>query len=177
MRSPKEIPLLHLTLLLSFLALSQGKATWSWMSPKAFLEESDLIAIVDVKDVHEVTTPEGFRLQTATATLEKVIFQRDDFTFSSKVIVVYSLDVNAIITKENKGGTGFAFPITSGKAFVCLKLRGIDKFYPYCPMSFQSIVSVSNQPPRNQARSVLASGSSIHAAREVSISGLSGNAS
>lgn len=55
----------------------------------------------------------------------------------SDSIVIYSLDPNALVTEENVGGDGFAFPISEGKAFVCLKVKGADKFYPYAPHCFQ----------------------------------------
>jgi len=115
--------------------------TFVWMSAKAFLEQSDLIAIVEVSTVHVVTTPEGLRLQSAKAKIVKNIFRRfpDISETDSNSIVIYSLDPNAVITEENFGGDGFAFPIREGKAFVCLKQEGYNKFYPYGPLCFQSL--------------------------------------
>jgi len=113
-----------------------------WMSAKAFLEQSDLIAIVDVSPIHEVTTPEGFRLQTASAKIIKEIYRRFpplSGTEQKDLIVIYSLDVNAIVADHNIGVKENAFPIHEGKAFVCLKNKGLNKFYPYEPLCFQSM--------------------------------------
>lgn len=108
------------------------------MSTGAFLEESDLIAVVDVSRVHEVTTPEGFRLQSAKAKIIRVIYWRfPDDPEMKDGIVIYSLDPNAAIVEENISGDGLAFPVREGRAFVCLKMKGINKFYPYAPLCFQ----------------------------------------
>ena len=115
--------------------------TFEWMSARAFLEQSDLIAVVDVASVHEVTTPDGFRLQSARARVLQTVFRRfPDFPEQEKApLVVYSLDPNAATANDIPSGSGFHFPIQEGRAFVCLKMKGFNKFHPYTPLSFQRV--------------------------------------
>jgi hypothetical protein len=111
------------------------------MSARAFLDQSDFIAIVDVGYVHEVTTPEGFRLQSAKGKIVRELFRRHPGLSQDEAntCILYSLDVSAAIAPDNLSGSGFSFPIRSGKALVCVKMKGPNKFYPYEPLCFQVI--------------------------------------
>ena len=124
-----------------FVAPRADATCFVWMSARAFLDESDLIAVVEVSSVHEVTTPEGFRLQSANAKIIREIYRRSPALGSTdhNSIIIYSFDPNAAISENNPHADGFAFPIREGKAFVCLKMKGIEKFYPYEPLCFQSM--------------------------------------
>jgi hypothetical protein len=125
------------------LAPYAGATSFAWMSAKAFLDESDLIAVVDVSSVHEVTTPEGFRLQSANAKIVREIYRRFPplQKTDKKSIIIYSFDPMAAIGDYKIAGDGFAFPIREGMAFVCLKMKGEEKYYPYEPLCFQSMNS------------------------------------
>ena len=132
-----------LVLLAFFLAtIPSGSATtFVWMSAKMFLEQSVLIAVVEVAPVHEVTTPEGFRLQSAKAKIVREIFRRHPAVpmAEAKSIIIYSLDRNAAVAEDNIIVDGMGSPIREGKAFVCLKMKGFNKFYPYEPLCFQTL--------------------------------------
>jgi hypothetical protein len=127
----------------SLLVSPQASAVDIWMSAKSLLEGSDLIAVVDVSTVHEVTTPEGFRLQSADAKIVREIYRRFPAIPEAEKssIIIYSLDPNALITEKNFGVDGSSIPICEGKAFVCLREKGVNKFYPfpYAYLSFQSM--------------------------------------
>lgn len=129
-------------LVLFWLAAGGGLSratTYAWMPAKAFLAESDLIAVVEVGPVHEVSTPEGFILQSAQAKIVTEVFRRSRLGEDGDSVVIYSLHRNVRFGPdgeiEEKGG----FSILPGKAFVCLKMGGMNKFHPFEPLSFQPI--------------------------------------
>ena len=50
------------------------RAVWEWMSPEQYLQDSTLIAILRVGEIHQAWTPENILIESATATVEKVIY-------------------------------------------------------------------------------------------------------
>jgi len=92
----------------------------------------DIVAVVNVGEVHTATTPEGITLQSAAATIEQMIYRRNDPIDQNKKteIRIYSLLPNG----PDQGGR----PLTSGRTFVMMKQNGIDAFFPTDPWEFQS---------------------------------------
>ena len=95
----------------------------------------DIIAIVEVGDIHRVATPEGVTLESAVATIEKLIFRRNDpFDPDNKATIrIYKLLPNGV----HKG----LYSLSKGRAFVMMKMQGMDAFYPTDPWEFQPITS------------------------------------
>ncbi len=127
---------------MAVLGLSSGWAmTWVLMTEESMIASSDLIAIVDVGKVHEATTPEGFRLWSAKVKVEEIAFLRCPLIPGDQPVVIYSLDVNAAVSEENVIVDGAQLPIFQGRALICMKQRGMNKFYPSEPLHFQLIES------------------------------------
>lgn len=96
-------------------------------TPEYLLKTSDLIALVDIAEVHSVETPEKIILQSAVAKLIDVAWRRDSSKLfdNSKEIIIYTMGRELdLITDSNIGYAMFpsvVFPM--GKALVCL-VRG-----------------------------------------------------
>ena len=95
----------------------------------------DIIAIVEVGDIHRVTTPEGVTLESAVATIERLIYRRNDpFDPDNKTTIrIYKLLPNGV----HRG----MYSLSKGRAFVMMKMQGMDAFYPTDPWEFQPITS------------------------------------
>jgi len=95
----------------------------------------DIIAIVEVGDVHTVTTPEGVTLESAEATIERLLFRRIDSSDPSN-------KTNIRIYNVLPNGVDQGLPsLAKGRAFVMMKQQGLDAFYPTDPWEFQPITS------------------------------------
>ncbi len=93
----------------------------------------DIVAVVNVGEVHTVTTPEGVTLQSAEATIERIIFRRFDPIDQSNTtqMRIYSLLPNG---PDQEGR--FLAP---GRAFVMMRQNGVNAFFPTDPWEFQSL--------------------------------------
>jgi hypothetical protein len=120
-------------------ALSQ----WVWMPPEQYLKESTLIAILDVGEIHQAWTSENILIESASATVEKVVYYQ--FAQEEKLpatIVVYTVDPNAMIFEGHGYHTGTPmFLLEKGRVFAMLKMRGVNKFVPFDRFSFESLAT------------------------------------
>ena len=102
-----------------------------------------LVAVVDVGPVTEVTTPQGLVLQSATAKIIDMIYRRYEPMegISKDEVILYSLIVNGLgvegLTFETDGG----LRIKSGRAFIMVGQKGLNKFFPSDPWEFQSLTT------------------------------------
>lgn len=121
-----------LTLLL-FSGIVASATTYALRTLDQRWPDVDIVAVVNVAEVHAVTTPEGITLQSAEATLEKVIYRRFEpiDQINQSKIKVYSLLPNGL----DQGGVSIA----SGRTFVMMKQKGVDTFFPTDPWDFQSL--------------------------------------
>jgi hypothetical protein len=110
---------------------------WVWMSPEAYVKQSDLIAILRVGTVHEEKTPENILVRSAFAYPEQIIYYR--FTSDRKLpekIVIYQVDPNGHLPE----GSAFGEPkLSEGRCFAMLKQQGEDRFIPYERLSLQPL--------------------------------------
>ena len=125
--------------LLSFAALTSARCTtWAWMSADDYLLTSTLIAVVDVGEVHEVFTPEGIMVRSATARIvKKLYWQFDKDMPLPEVIVIYDTDPNAITDSVPPVSNSQWQEFKRGRAFAILEMRGDMKFRPYDRLSLQ----------------------------------------
>ena len=131
--------------------------TYVFESPKALIEESDLIALVDVGEVHVARTQEGFVIESATANLLAVAWRRYKPEFEDKEgkieLCAEGIEFTALTEPVTKNGREIYesnaglfqkaisfYDIDSGKAFFCLK-RGYLRTYKLLdsPLSFQHV--------------------------------------
>jgi len=96
-----------------------------------------LIAVIDIGDVHEVFTPEGIMVRSATARIIKDLYwqYRKEMPLPETVIV-YDTDPNAIINSGIPTSNSH-WQMKSGRAFAILDMRGDMKFRPYDRLSLQ----------------------------------------
>ena len=96
----------------------------------------DIIALVDVGPVTEVSTPQDMILQSANARIVRLIYRRSPPWAGEPVdkIVIYSFLPN---------GMSVICPapvkIGPGRAFVMMKEHGINKFSPSDPWEYQPL--------------------------------------
>ena len=147
-----------LLFLLPFIFAVQIRAnTYVINTPKSLLYESDLIALVDVGEVHTVRTPERFVLQSSKAKLLDVAWNTPNSIEPQNpdTIVIYTQGFEAPIVTEavmkdgkeiygpNAGPfekMSSYFKISSGKSLVCLKRRWLNTYQVLDePLSFQSL--------------------------------------
>jgi hypothetical protein len=118
-----------------------ARAVWEWMSPEQYLQDSTLIAILRVGEIHQAWTPENILIESATATVEKVIYYQ--FAAEDKLpdtIVVYTIDPNVTIESGYAHHSVVTRPsLEKGRVFVMLKMQGFNKFVPYDRFSFESL--------------------------------------
>ncbi|MEI6323752.1 MAG: hypothetical protein WCP60_11715 [bacterium] len=142
---------------LVFLNCELIATTYVFESPKALIEESDLIALIDVGEVHVARTPEEFVIKSAKAKVLEVAWRRykPELEDKKNEIVIHTDGMESPVVTEpmlkngkeiygpNAGPFLKAisfFDIESGKAFVCLK-RGYLGTYKLLdsPLSFQHV--------------------------------------
>lgn len=108
------------------------------MSAGDYLRNSALIAVVDVGDVHEVSTPDGIMLRTATARIVKTLYwQYEKDIPLPATVVIYDTDLNAITDSDPPLCNSQWQEFKRGRAFVMLGMRGNMKFHPYDRLSIQ----------------------------------------
>jgi len=110
--------------------------TVEWMSPAAYIKISTLIAIGTVGPVHEVVSPEGILIVSATVKIEKVIFWR--FAAEEKApaeIVLYHVDPN----NGTVAGSLHIGKTNQGRCFLMLEMNGFNKFRPIDQLGVQKI--------------------------------------
>ncbi|MFZ4779192.1 MAG: hypothetical protein ACOYM3_27840 [Terrimicrobiaceae bacterium] len=127
------------TVLFFFAALTVARCTtWAWMSAADYLRTSTLIAVIDVGDVHEVFTPEGIMVRSATARIvKKVYWQFERDMPLPEAIVIYDTDPNAITDSVPPVSNSQWQEFKRGRAFAILEMRGDMKFRPYDRLSLQ----------------------------------------
>jgi len=112
-------------------------ALWEWLSPEQYVQQSTLIAILHVGPIHKAWTPENILVESATATVEKVVYYR--FTVEEKLpgkIIVYNVFPNAAVMFGNAlPTTDGVIELQEGRMFAMLKERGMNKFMPYDGLS------------------------------------------
>jgi hypothetical protein len=96
-------------------------------TPDSLIKSSDLIALVDVGEVHSVETPEKIIVQTAKAKLIDVAWSRNASTLyeDSKEIIIYTMGKESSILLDDNMSYAMLHSqiLPSGKALVCL-VRG-----------------------------------------------------
>ena len=127
------------TILVFFAALTSARCTtWAWMSADDYVRDSALIAIIDIGDIHEVFTPEGILLRSATARIIKSLYwQYSKDSPLPESIVIYDIDANAITDSGPPVLRSQWQEFEPGRAFVILDMRGDMKFCPYDRLSLQ----------------------------------------
>ena len=112
-------------------------ATSIWFPPQYYINESTLIAIVNIGSIHEAKTPEMVVVHSAEATIEKLIYQKPECEIKlPDKIIIYQIDPNGHIGTDD----GYGHPILkTGRCFVMLKEQGENKFIPYDTLSLQEI--------------------------------------
>lgn len=119
---------------LLFLSISVASATsYALLTLERRWPDVDIVAVVNVGEVHVVRTPEGVTLESAEAAIERMMFRRNHPMDESKkaTIRIYSLLPNG----PDQGGRHLA----PGRTFVMMKQNGVDAFFPTDPWEFQSL--------------------------------------
>lgn len=129
------------TILVFFVALTSARCTsWAWMSADDYLRNSALIAVIDVDDVHEVFTPEGIMVRSATARIVKNLYwQYGKDIPLPETVVIYDTDPNAIVDSGIPTSNSH-WQMKRGRAFAILEMRGDMRFRPYDRLSLQYLV-------------------------------------
>jgi len=93
----------------------------------------DIVAVVNVGEVHAVSTAAGMTLHSAEATIERSIFRRSDpiDPHDRRRIRIHLLFPNG---PENGG-----LFLAPGRAFVMMKQNGLNAFFPADPWEFQPL--------------------------------------
>jgi len=146
-----------LILILIFQPLQMSAQTYVINTPKYLLYQSDLIALVNVGEIHTVRTPEGFVLQSASAKLLDIAWRTPNPIEPKEPdsIVIFTLGmempvITESVLKEGKEVYGpnigpfekmiSFFKINPGKSLVCLKRRWLNTYQVLDePLSFQPL--------------------------------------
>lgn len=122
-------------LTICFLVLCQyARAQYVYIPLERKWPNISLVAIVNVGEVSQVSTPQGLMIQSATAKIEKLVYRRFppwDGQPEDEVIL-YSLMPNGLAVD-----CPAPLQLESGRAFVMMTQQGINKFFPADPWEFQ----------------------------------------
>jgi len=111
-------------------ALSAQATTWALWPLQARWPEIDIVAVVNIGPVHELTTPEGIAIQSAEAAIEEEIYRRHPLDGEGvKTIRIYTVMPN--------GPENGPLTLSSGRSFVMMKMKGRNAFVPDDPWSIQ----------------------------------------
>ena len=133
------------------LCSASANASMLWRSTERYLQDSTLIAILRVGEIHQHLTPEGILVQSGTATIEKIVYAQSTTVLESgtlrqlrdnDVINLYAVfpdcesagDVYYPRVVENS-----ILMLKEGRIFAVLKQQGIIDFIPFDRLSIQKL--------------------------------------
>lgn len=114
----------------SLLLCQSARAQYAYIPLERKWPGISIVAIVNVGEVSEVTTPQGLVLQSATAKIGKLVYRR--FPLFDRQpedeIVIYSFMPNGF-----EAACPAPLRLESGRAFVMMAQQGFNKFFPSDP--------------------------------------------
>jgi len=116
------------------LAGSHLQAQYVLLTLSQLWKSLDIVAVIKVGPVSEVSTPQGLVLQSATAEIEQLIYRRSPPAEGESLnqITIYSLLPNGL-----NAACPAPLTLASGRAFIMMQQNGVHKFYPTNPWEFQ----------------------------------------